>query len=199
MIITISGAACTGKTTLINCLKNRLVDTRVKYYEEFIRTMFDKKYSSKYSSFQDLLLGDSQDIIDIHRDTAEYFIDLIRNYEDDSTIMIFDRSPIDIAIYLYLNIRDSLIDTKVAAAYETAANYIRECILEFIHYNPTMLYTRPFKDVIDDDGFRPQSLIIKRELEVYMFDRAFGEIDAVSLPPELEERVSTIQDIVNNF
>lgn len=203
MIITVSGAGCTGKTTLLNELKNTLGNSiegkKIHCYGEFIRTFFDKKYSYKYESFEDLLKGDLIDIIDIHKDTARYFNEVLWSSNQDD-ILIFDRSPLDIAIYLYMNTSQYLDvdkDVELLKKYREASRYIYRCSESFIKNNPRILYARPFSDTIENDGFRPMSLLGRRELELSLFDKEFLSLPgAIILPSELWERISLIEKLI---
>lgn len=204
MIITVSGAGCTGKTTLLNkvhqTLAHNVNDRKIHCYGEFIRNFFDIKYSSKYKTYEDLLEGDLIDIIDIHKDTARYFNEVLWS-SDLNDILIFDRSPLDIAIYLYMNSSRYLNvdkDRGLLQKYREASRYIYRCSESFMKNNPIILYARPFTDIIEDDGFRPVSLTSRRDLEISLFDKEFLSLpDVHILPNSLEDRVSMIESLIS--
>lgn len=200
MIITISGAACTGKTTLLESIKERVVSSshkRVHCYAEFIRSSFDDHYSNKYKDFADLLSGDPVDIIDIHKETARLFNEILWSSNLDD-ILLFDRSPLDISIYMYLNIKDHLIlNNDIIHKYRAASNYVHRCISDFLNHNPIVYYARPFSDIVEEDGFRPTSLIDRRELELSFFDKEFLSLPNVHiLPDSLSDRVHIVSSMI---
>ena len=192
MIITISGAACTGKTTLVDKLQEKTDD--VVYFGEFIRDMFDTKYCNKYDDFTSLLQGDPMDIIDIHKETAKLFNEILWSIGSEDKIIVFDRSPLDISIYLYMNLMDYLAkDEKLLDKYREASNYIYRCTESFMKHNPVMYYTRPFNATVLDDGFRPISLLNRRSLELSLFDKEFlSTPNVILLPSDLDERANII-------
>lgn len=195
MIITISGAACTGKTTLLDRLQERTKDRQdIIYFGEFIREMFDKSYQSKYKDFTNLLQGDPIDIIDIHKETAKLFNEILWSVDSNNNILVFDRSPLDISIYLYMNLMDYLSkDEKLLDKYREASNYLYRCSNSFMSHNPIMYYTRPFNATVVDDGFRPVSLLSRRSLELSLFDKEFlSTPNVIVLPSDLDERANII-------
>ena len=196
MIITISGASCTGKTTLLNNVRELVTDgsREVCIYEEFIRKLFISLYVDKYDNFSDLLRN-PLDTIELHKETARHFNDILWS-SDLNSILVFDRSPIDIAIYMYLNVRPYLGDSEIMKEFRNAANYVHRCIEDFMNHDPLILYTRPFDSEVEEDGFRPQSLIQQRELEVALFDKEFLSKPGVHvLPSKLEDRVLFLKTI----
>jgi len=205
MIITVSGAACTGKTTILEYIKDIVKQKGycwdyVHFYEEFIRTMFDEKYSSKYESFADLLQGDPLDIIQLHKDTARKFNDVLWSSDTRTDILIFDRCPIDINIYMYMNVAPYLDDSNIRYEYRKAAAYVRRCIDDFLNHDPKMFFTRPFSDEVEQDGFRPMSLINRRSLELSLFDKEFfSHPGVILLPDSLEDRKEMLDEIFENY
>lgn len=201
MIITISGAACTGKTTLLEYVQSNMTDYDggVVCYGEFIRTVFDRDYKDKYKDFAELLEGDPMDIINIHKETARLFNEVLWS-SDLTRLLVFDRSPLDIQIYLYMNLAPYLVkDAELLKKYREASNYIYRCTADFMSYNPLLFYTRPFDDCIEEDGFRPQSLIDRRALELSLFDKEFlPHPNVVVLPSELNSRLSIIKEAISN-
>jgi len=205
MIITISGAASTGKTTLIEELKQVTSNRKeIKYYGEFIRTLFEEHYKDKYDSYADLLQGDPLDIIALHKETARLFNEVLWSNTNSHEILIFDRSPIDISIYLYLNLIpylnfDNEYSIQIFKEYRKAVVYISRCTQDFLNHRPTIYYTRPFpQDNIVDDGFRPTSLNKRRSLEIDLFNQTFYSLpEAISiLPDNLEDRVAMITQAI---
>lgn len=202
MIISISGAACTGKTTLLDHIKSNTHNygkDDVCCYGEFIRNVFDRDYKDKYEDYAELLKGDPIDIIDIHKETAKYFNEILWS-SDLNKLLIFDRSPLDIQIYLYMNLSNYLkSDGELLRRYREASNYIYRCSVDFMGYNPLLFYTRPFSDDIENDGFRPMSLIDRRALELSLFDREFlSHPNVVILPSNLEDRFSIIEESIKS-
>lgn len=199
MIITISGAACTGKTTLLHTIKSQFANTdkRIHYYEEFIRTLFADHYSNKYSDFADLLKGDPMDIINLHKETARLFNEILWSSNLDD-ILVFDRSPLDISIYMFMNLTDHLtINPVVLAKYREASKYIYRCSSDFMNHNPIIFYARPFSTSVEDDGFRPTSLISRRALELSLFDKEFLSLpDVHVLPSSLGERLAAVKSVL---
>lgn len=198
MIITVSGASCTGKTTLLEHIQQIYAgQDNVRFYGEFIRQLFDENYRFKYNSFTDLLKGDPLDIIQLHKETARLFNEVVWSADLDS-ILVFDRSPIDISIYMYMNISEYLEkDINILNSYRKAANYVNRCINDFMNHNPIIFYTRPFNDIIEDDGFRPESLIKRRSLELSLFDKEFLSIPGVRiLPSSLEGRSAILENVL---
>lgn len=196
MVITISGAASTGKTTLLEelkqCTKN---DPHVKYYEEFIRTIYEDKYKDKYNSYAELLQGDPLDIISIHKETARLFNEILWSSDTKNDVLVFDRSPIDISIYLYMNLIPYLHDDEIFRAYREAVTYIGRCTRDFMNHNPAIYYARPFaQDNIVEDGFRPTSLNGRRSLELDLFNHTFYSLPEPIhiLPDSLNDRVWSI-------
>lgn len=205
MIITVSGAACTGKTTILEHIqesidKRHIYSDHIFTYGEFIRTMYEDKYSSKYKSFADLLQGDPLDIIKLHKDTARKFNDVLWSSDTNNDILIFDRCPIDINIYLYMNVAQHLDNPIIRYEYRKAASYVSRCIDDFLNHNPKMFYTRPFTQEIEQDGFRPMSLINRRELELSLFDKEFlSRAGVIMLPSDLDDRKVFLDEYFENY
>lgn len=203
MIITVSGAACTGKTTLMSVLKGVLnekyPDADIQFYGEFIRTLYEEYYSKKYKSFEDMLAGDPMDVIFLHKATAIKFNEIIWSSDVNRKILVFDRCPIDIGIYLYMNVAEHLDNMKVQIAYREAASYINRLVADFLNHRPTMFYTSPFAKEVVQDGFRPLSLINRRELELALFDKEFySRNEVILLPSSLEDRIDYLDEFFSN-
>lgn len=204
MIITISGAACTGKTTLLKAIEEYLRSDRghshkrIRFYGEFIRNQFNKHYSHKYKDFADLLAGDPEDIIDIHKETARLFNEVLWT-SDPKDILIFDRSPLDISIYMYMNLIPYLREGRgdIVYKYREASKYVYRCSADFMNHDPIIFYTKPFSDSVEEDGFRPTSLINRRELELALFDKEFMSLPTVYiLPSNISERLCTVKSVL---
>lgn len=203
MIITVSGASCTGKTTILDYISKTADNYYFDHahtYEEFIRTMFKENYSQKYESFADLLAGDPLDIIKLHKDTARKFNDVLWSSDTSNDILIFDRCPIDINIYLYMNVAQHLDNSNILYAYRKAAAYVSRCVDDFLNHNPKMFYTRPFSEEVEQDGFRPMSLINKRSLELSLFDKEFfSRAGVIVLPGNLRERKNLLDTFFEQY
>lgn len=203
MIITISGAGCTGKTTLLNHIKSQNPYSRgnneIHYHGEYIRNIFESHYKNKYPSFEELL-ANPMDVINIHKETARLFNEVLWS-SDLNEIHVFDRSPLDISIYLYMNLMNCLDPEKypeIFQKYLEASKYIHRCASDFMNHNPILFYTRPFSSEIENDGFRPVSLIERRGLELALFDKEFLSLPGVHvLPSNLEERINMINSILD--
>lgn len=201
MIITISGVACTGKTTLLEAIKTEISSKKkIYYHEEFIREIFSEKYANKYKDYEELLSGDPIDIIDIHKETAKRFNDILWS-SNLNNILIFDRCPLDASIYMYINLKDHITnDSHILSRYREASRYIYHCSENFLKYSPVILYTRPFNEGIENDGFRPDTLIKDRSLEISLFDKEFLSLpDVHILPDKLEDRVYIIDHVINSI
>lgn len=207
MIISISGAACTGKTTLLKAIEEYLrsdrahTHRRIRYYNEFIRDNFIANYSHKYKDFASLLNGDPMDIINIHKETARLFNEVLWTC-DPNDILIFDRSPLDISIYMYMNLIPYLKEGRgdVIGKYREASKYVYRCSTDFMNHDPIIFYTKPFSDSVEEDGFRPISLINRRELELALFDKEFMSLPTVYiLPSNISDRLCTVKSVLDTI
>lgn len=208
MIVTLSGAGCTGKTTLLNFMKDNLgkeyQGKNVSYHEEFIRNLFAEIYQEKYNTYEDLLLGDIGDILDLHRYSADYF-DSIMDRVDDSEIAIFDRAPLDISAYLFMNYyqRTKYIDVNnhITSKFYNTIQYVNNICKKYKEKDPLVFYTTADISIpVKRDGFRPIALINNRDIEIKLFDLIFTGLNSgtIILPNGVEKRYNIITDAIDS-
>ena len=197
-ILCISGPSSSGKTSLLNLLASdkckeefKKANIKIQFYPEFIRT-YVKNYSNK--SFQEICESpiDAFNLqINICDFTREQYSLLLNSPSD---IVILDRSPLDLIVYLFLNYM-SLPENKMisqARIFQHALNDAKELATYVdINYLTTI-------DVVnylpENDGFRPKQYIIKRALEIELFNLISLFPNIKKLPDGLETRASLILD-----
>lgn len=203
MIICISGPSSTGKTTLINELKDykELIELiygigRVQFSTEYIRDYVEKEYPNK--TF-DEIISVPENAIQLQFKIADItYNEFIRMLKDRSVLYICDRCPLDNLVYNILNYhcndRDLMIKyseefSRTCSIVRSLSNYVDRIYL-------TQVDVSNEKSVVKD-GFRPESYEYRRQLEVELFNSIFEFNPKVcKIPSSRNDRISTIlQDL----
>lgn len=171
MKIAIVGAQCTGKTTLLNVLKEVPEFKDYLYVKEIVRSL-NKEKSIKINTEADF---DSQ--LSIFKKHSEIL-------EKDN--FITDRSSIDAMVYSYRNFQHGLFDESEFLEFEG------------LFLNTAYLYDKvfflPVEFELESDGFRSTDREFQQEINNLFFEifRTY-EIDFVSLTGSLQERLDTFK------
>lgn len=204
MILNITGPASTGKTTLVNDLKSYTEELKkifnveeVKVLHETARGIFDRYFSNKYSTLEELL-GNSRDAIEYHRYITINQLQTMSKYSNmPDTLLICDRCELDTMVYLslnYHNIQDESLREELEVLYREMLRQLHE---SFLQSNNITFRTLPFKDV-EHDGFRPGLYDVLRQSECLGFDMITESV-SILLPSGREERVNFILEKCRDF
>ena len=197
MIITISGPSSTGKTSLLESLKDyqdfieRVAKRPVVFGKESIREVVSQRYGQK--SLQDIF-ADPEESIKLQFEVARYNQDLYASLMKNSDVLhIYDRGPLDNLIYTllcYNSAPEKLLQkyskdfSKYCALNRALSNCINTIFLTKIDY---------YMDHPEDDGFRPELFSALRKVEIELFNTIFEKNNrVVNLPSSSSERLSAV-------
>ena len=203
MIINISGASSTGKTSLVNTLKSykplleSIYNGSVVFGEESIREVASLHYEGK--SLQDIFQN-KEDSLKIQFDVARYNLKLYTELlKDRQTLHIFDRGPIDNLIYTLLCYNTS--PAEVMAKY--AKDFSLCCALNrsLSKYVDIIFLTKTdnLAETPEDDGFRPELFSLLRKAEVELFNSILDKPNITELPSDCNERIFTFFRTLQNY
>ena len=208
MRVYISGMSSTGKSTLINYIKEHqemfeaLLELRsqrygikpgsIIYVEEVAREFF-KENSKGYSSYEDLLKN--------YGDCMEYWGELISYYGryirekccESNYIYIIDRGPIDYKINLTLNYASGT--AKQMKDYAMDYNKYYEDIRDTCSDELVFMTNPRHVDIteVEQDGFRPAGLIYRRAMEKSLFEMSISQgTNVILLRQATEDRFAQI-------
>lgn len=201
MHIYISGMSNTGKTTMINGLKDLLkrkpLPLPITFVEELSRNYF-KEHNYGHKSYADLLLD--------YESCFEYWKGLIAEFESTRKyfdlpryICIFDRGPIDYRVNLILNYSAGSEELMKKYNMDFASLYASiedPGLLDYTFSTSTTL-----SEDLTADGFRPTDMNYRRSMEKILFDLANGNQPnhRMNLPSSTEDRVRIIYDHLKKY
>lgn len=193
MRVYISGVCSTGKTTLVNYIKDNLELFKsligvknVVIIDELARKFFEQN-NKGYETYAELLKH--------YDDAMDYWSELITEFKKVSGecsasnyVYIIDRGPIDYSVNLTLN--------YIAGSKKQLESRAREyaSLMDRLtgSYDSLTFMTHPDYEV-EEDGFRPTELLYKRTLEIELFRLANrGNSDIIYLPGSTEARFARI-------
>lgn len=196
MIVNISGASSTGKTSLVETLKQHhkpllesIFNGSVVFGQESIREVASIQYSGR--SLQDIFQN-KEDSLKIQFDVARYnyelYTELIKRKD---VLYIFDRGPIDNLVYTMLCYNTSPVE--IMAKY--SKDFSKYCALNrsIAKYADLVFLTKAdnLVDAPEDDGFRPQLFSLLRKAETELFSVILDKPDVIELPSDCNERLVT--------
>lgn len=185
-IITISGPSSTGKTTLLNILKEKLPN--VHFYDEFIR-IFIQENNIDLTNIE----NDPKQLFDFQIQLCIYTQDKFYEIMHRREISIIDRSSLDCIVYLLLNYanlnnQDKLRYCDLLHKYITKMNTINQFI--DINYMTQVDINKSY--LPENDNFRLTPYISQRALEIELFQLVALNSNIVLLPNNINERVNII-------
>lgn len=163
------GAQSTGKTTLLDCLKDKYGDS-IKIFKETTRTVMNRGFSINEKS----TVETQNAILELH----------IENLNNSSTgVNVFDRCILDwyvYTLYLYNN------NSDIPKEYITK---VRNTLRQYIHMYDKIFYLSPL-DTITDDGVRSTNIQYRDDI-VSIFKRTImrERIDVTCLPTNMADRI----------
>jgi predicted ATPase len=171
----ISGPSSSGKTTLLEKLKQKLPEAI--FVEEWARRVFHSKYSGAYANMDALLCS---------KDAFAYQLEMAQLTEGNRVlgrVVVIDRAPIDILVYSLMNLAN--VGAGVTQIMDIVLRSARDVDVVFMT-----------KDIgkYEEDGFRPEAYRKMRALELNLFQH-FAEVivnKLVWLPDGTEGRVNTV-------
>jgi nicotinamide riboside kinase len=197
MLVAISGPASSGKTTLLDDLRQPIKtivgNIPVVWQQERARLVYEVVYASKYDSFSDLLANAA---LDYQISLAEAFAaDVAEVKANPEKIYIADRSGFDVAVYTMLIGGKGEEDAK-------KIERVFDLIHGSIHGVDMMFLTGPLPSGLMEDGFRPcqYSDPATRSMEVSIFRHlALMHANCIQLPPDRYERVQLISSNISRL
>lgn len=184
MVISFSGPQSSGKTTLLNILKEK--NPEINFVPEVTR-LIKKKYKAKINEEGN---DKTQTLI-----MYEHIINLIRSQDHD--VNIFDRCLLDgliYTVYLYYE-QKSISDEVMRDVLDVYSNYISS-------YN-VIFYTEPEDVPLVDDGERSADDKFRKNI-TELFELAISDMKktlstrVVRLKGTIEERLAQIQQTLAN-
>lgn len=193
MLIYISGMSCTGKTMLMNTLKEfckeglfqkiiGVKDNPVEFVTEFTRSVF-REQAPAHLRYEDLI-SNPQECLVFHQRVAEALrLKLGRTaYNNPDRLFIFDRAPIDYRINLLLNYNTG--DPEWMA--ELSSHYLAiDRMLADLPKGHFTFMTNPDSPMnrMEYDGFRPEKYAYRRVVE-YQYFRLASKLPEVRILPD---------------
>ena len=208
MLISISGASSTGKSTLIKALKERL-EKEVRagnFYNELNinkseikRIEFVREYIREYADFYKIDIKDTfkvpEDAVKFQFELFEYLKKEYRTVLIESdTLYICDRCPFDSIIYLTINYWRLSDELKVKYSREYI-KYIHKS-MELTNQSVDKIFLTMIDKIdgsdIEDDGVRPDIYKSTRNFEIGLFKQLCRGLNFFYLPNETENRINCV-------
>ena len=196
MIISISGPSSTGKTTLINHIKEkgRLGKyNNIVVINEVIRDIFKNDFLPKVGSMENMMKNKEyvlQWVKRVGESSSMHIEKEISKCNDDNTLIILDRCIIDHFIYSIMH--TAKFDIPLDEYYKVISSYkLSKQKIDYI-----FLTSIPENDFYDVDGVRPQDWAETRNLENELFQLLFSNF-AIELPYDINERILIIEEKIN--
>lgn len=101
MIISISGPCMTGKTTIINLLKDRLPKDTV-YQEDLFKIVWEEFHSKGFEYFSEVAKDRDFTIMYISK-LVESYVKMIKELDDSDKLIVLENCHLDYLIYAQLN------------------------------------------------------------------------------------------------
>ncbi|MBQ4263744.1 MAG: AAA family ATPase [Bacilli bacterium] len=196
MIISISGPASTGKTTLIRKIKEigKLGKySKIVIVNEVIRDIFKNNFLPKVGSMENMM-KDKELVLEwiekVGQETSMHINNEIKKNLEEDTLIILDRCIIDHFIYSIMH--TAKFDIPLEGFYNAIKTYtLSETKIDYI-----FLTSIPEKDFYDIDGIRPKDWEETRGLENSLFQLLFGN-NCINLPYDIDERISIIDSTIS--
>lgn len=201
MRVFISGMSSTGKTTLINYIKDNLDIFKafvgiknVVFIDEIARKFFEE-HNKGYSTYEKLLCN-YRDCLDYSEELIDEFNNSMHDTNASNYIYIIDRAPIDYRINLTLN-----YTAGSSKEMTWAAEYYDNLYHRIWSTSPSDLIFMTNPKLADagvyDDGFRPIGLQYRRHLEKSLFEMAAKDTSVILLPSSTEKRFAKVVNEIN--
>lgn len=195
MVISISGPASTGKTTLINQIKSqgKLANYKnIIIVNEIIREMFKEDFLPQVGSVEQMMEDKDYDlkwVKEVGKRTSAHIKNEINKYNNDDTLIILDRCTLDHFIY-------SLMHTiKFSLTPEEFYEFVKEYSKRDENIDYIFLTSIPENDFYEIDGIRPKTWENTRYLENSLFELIFKEV-SIKLPHNNDDRIKVIEDTI---
>lgn len=196
MIISISGPSSTGKTTLINKIKEKGMIGKYKeiiVINEVIRDMFKNDFLPEVGTMENMM-KDKQWVLKwvekVGEVTSNHINNEIKKHVKDDTLIILDRCIVDHFIYSIMH--TAKFDIPLNKFYKAIKTYnLSSTKIDYI-----FLTNVPENDFYDVDGVRPKDWEETRDLENSLFQLLFGN-NAIELPYDIDERINIIEKTIS--
>lgn len=196
MIISISGPSSTGKTTLINKIKEKGMIGKYKkiiVINEVIRDMFKNDFLPEVGTMENMM-KDKQWVLKwvekVGEVTSNHINNEIKKHVKDDTLIILDRCIVDHFIYSIMH--TAKFDIPLNKFYKAIKTYnLSSTKIDYI-----FLTNVPENDFYDVDGVRPKDWEKTRDLENSLFQLLFGN-NAIELPYDIDERINLIEKTIS--
>lgn len=205
-IVILTGPSGTGKTTLINNLKEHLKSKGMipvvftSPARKIIDTSLDELRNEHIAYYlKQLLVLDSF----VNRDEV---VEELDNYvsKKDKVVIILDRCMLDNRVYLdtYLDVLD--LPRHMRTAYTDTLDAVNAYIKDFdTHYKPHYFLMCPVNtQAIQPDGIRPQDLATAQKVEYNSFLKFIKAFDLTVTQIEFEDRINfntIVYDSIKDF
>jgi predicted ATPase len=206
-IVILTGPSGTGKTTLINNLKEHLKSkglTPIVFpspARKIIDTNLDELRNEHIAYYLKQLL-----VLDAFTNRDEVVEELDNCVsKEDKVVIILDRCMLDNRVYLdtYLDVLD--LPRRMRTAYTDTLDAINDYIRDFdALYKPHYFLMCPINDAqyIKHDGIRPQDLAAAQEVEYNSFLKFIKAFDLTVTQIEFEDRINfntIVYDSIKDF
>lgn len=203
MIITVSGPSSTGKTSLVERLKDytslleSISGRNIVFGQEGIKEIAETEYSGR--SLQDIFQN-KEESLKIQFRVAELNLRLYTDMlKHDENLYIYDRGTLDNLIYTILcyNACSQAVMTNHA---EDFSRYcaLNRSLAKFVD----LVFLTKVDNLIDrpeEDGFRPELFTVLRKTETELFNTVFDIPGVIPLPSDSNERLVTFFDSLRRY
>ena len=179
MIVSFTGAQSTGKTTLLNILKEKNKD--INFIDEVTRRI-KREY--------DLPINEDGGDVTQYMIMADHIANVYRKYEND--LVVLDRCALDGVVYT----RWLQMEGKVSPSTFTNACLIYS---QIINKYDVIFYTDPADVKLEDDGERSTDVNFRNSIIKLFEDRLKNLDNVVVLSGTVEERLETVKKTVEAF
>lgn len=214
MLISVSGASSTGKSTLIKLLKKRLKEEIQggRLYDKLsinksriTNVVFIKEYIREYAEFYNIDIKKTfivpEDAVNFQFNLFKYLKNEYRVVMTESeTLYICDRCPFDSIIYLTINYWRLSDDLKIKYSREYI-KYIHKS-MELTNQSVDKIFLTMTDNLnsseIEDDGVRPDIYKSTRNFEIGLFKHLCRGLNFFYLPNDTEHRIDCILDYLKD-
>lgn len=196
MVISISGPASTGKTTLINKIKEKGMIGKYKniiVINEVIRDIFKNEFLPEVGTMENMMKNKQwvlKWVEKVGEATSNHINNEIKQHYKDDTLIILDRCIVDHFIYSIMH------TAKFDIPLNEFSKAIKTYNLSSIKIDYIFLTSVPKNDFYDIDGVRPKDWEETRDLENSLFQLLFGN-NAIKLPYDIDERINLIEKTID--
>ena len=187
MVISISGAQCTGKTTLINALKN------IDLFKE--ETVFMGSPSRKAND-QGVKINSQADYLSQMWIYVTYVKDFIEAFQKMPRNIVSDRCLLDVLCYTEYIQKNKLVDPHLRSKWAELVDTITQNLFELEDYYDCHIILHPEFELIED-GVRSTDKDFQREIDKLFIKNVrmlqdFSPNKILYVTGSVEERVDQI-------